>query len=98
MSSTSYRASDHKEWYDAGLEAIQEQYEMEYCNQEDDGCDCLRGDWFIADDTTRTIIFGTFGNYNSPGASHYTYAEVYDTEDDYREALAEWEGHPEYLE
>ena len=98
MSSTTYRASDHKEWDTAGLDAIQNRHEMEYVNQEDDGADCLRGEWFIADDETRTLIHGTFGNHNSPGASHYTYADVYDDETEYRAALAEWESAPEYLE
>jgi hypothetical protein len=98
MASQSYRGADHGEWADAGLDAIQERHAMEYVNQEDDGPDQLRGEWFIADDEARTIIFGTFGNYNSPGASHYTYAEVYDDEEEYRAALAEWEARPEYLE
>ncbi len=98
MSSTSYRAWDHAEWQAAGLNKVWDKHEMEYVNQEEDGFDCLRGEWFIADDDTRTIISGTFGNDNSPGASHYTYAEVYDDTEEYRVALAEWEAKPEYLE
>lgn len=98
MASQSYRASDHQEWDAAGLDAIMNKHEMEYCDQEDDGFQIWRGEWYVADDDTRTIISGTFGNYNSPGASHCTYAEVYDDEGEYRAALAEWEAKPEYLE
>lgn len=96
--SKSYCAADYKKWEAAGLDKIMNGSEMEYVNQEEDGFDTLRGEWYIADDDTRTIIFGTFGNYNSPGASHYTYAEVYDDVEEYRAALAEWEAKPEYTE
>jgi hypothetical protein len=92
-----YRGADHKEWAAAGLDAIMQAHEMTYINQEEDGFDHLRGEWFIADDATRTIIYGTFGNYNSPGASHYTYADVYDDETEYREELAHWASKDEYL-
>ena len=97
--SDSYRMSDHKEWAAARLDEVWEGHEMEYVNQEDDYGDCLRGEWYIANDGPRVIIWGTFGNYNSPGASHYTYAEVYgpDEEDAYRADLAEWEDKLEYL-
>ena len=97
MQSTSYRASDHEQWSAAGLENIAANHEMEYCNQEPDYGDCLSGEWFITDDASKTIIYGTFGNYNSPGASYYTYAEVYDSTEEYIAALAEWESKPEYF-
>lgn len=93
----SYRAADHKEWDAQGLDTIFQRHEMEYVNQEDDGCDCTRGEWYAADDDTLTIFSGSFGNDNSPGASHYTYAEVYETREEYTSALAEWEAKPEYL-
>ncbi len=98
MASESYRASDHREWDAAGLDAVQDKHEMEYVNQSDDYGDSLQGEWWMADDASRTIIWGTFGNYNSPGASHYTYAEVYDDEVEYRADVAKWEAMPEYLE
>lgn len=98
MASKTYRAADHKEWDAAGLDKVFDGLEMEYVNQEEDYGDCLRGEWYAADDDTLTIFSGTFGNYNSPGASHYTYAEVYDNAEEYRTALAEWEAKPEYLE
>ena len=96
--STHYRAWDHKEWDAAGLDAILDRHEMEYVNQEDDGPDQLRGEWYVADDDAHIIIYGTFGNDNSPGASSYTYADVYDDEEGYRAELAEWEDKPEYLD
>ncbi len=98
MASESYRASDRREWDAAGLDAIQDKHEMEYVNQRDDYGDCLKGEWWVADDATLTVVWGTFGNYNSPGASHYTYAEVYDDETEYKAAVAEWEAKPEYDE
>lgn len=98
MASNEYYAWDHKEWEAAGLNRIQERHEMTYVNQSPDGYECYRGEWFIADDATRTIVFGTFGNYNSPGASSYTYAQVFDNEEEYKKELAEWDAKPEYLE
>ncbi len=99
MGYESYRGADHKEWAAApvALDSLMQKHEMEYVNQEEDGCDSLSGDWWLADDDALTIIHGTFGNDHSPGASHYTYADVYDNEEEYREALAEWEGKEEYL-
>jgi hypothetical protein len=99
MSSTSYRGYDHKEWAAAGLKDYADFSDcVEYVNQEDDYCDSLRGEWWYADDETRTIYSGTFGNDHSPGASHMTFAEVYDEEEEYKEAVAVWEAQPEYLE
>lgn len=90
--------TDYKAWAERGLDTIQDRHEMEYVNQEEDGCDCYAGEWYIADDDALVIISGTFGNYNSPGASHYTSAEVFESEEEYRAALAEWEDKPEYLD
>lgn len=94
-----YVASQYRDWKNAGLKDFGDFSEcIEYVNQTEDGFDSLRGDWFYGDDDTRTIYYGSFGNYNSPGASHYTYADVYDTEEEYREELAKWEALPEYLD
>lgn len=99
---THIRMWDHKEWDTAGLDKVMERHEMEYVNQEEDGCDQSRGEWYITDDETRTIIYGTFGNDNSPGASSYTYADIYEDTDEgreeYEETKAEWEAKEEYLE
>lgn len=95
--STTVRMTDHKQWAALNLDTVLDAHEMEYVNQEDDGCDSLAGEWYVADDERRVIISGTFGNDHSPGASHYTSAELYDNEDEYRAALAKWEAAPEYL-
>lgn len=71
---------------------------VEYCNQEPDWCDTLRGEWYYGDDEALVIYCGTFGNDHSSGSSLFTHAEVYDTLSEYRKALSEWEERPEYLE
>lgn len=76
-------AFNHKEWDDAGLENYEDfSDKIEYVNQREIG-DCSEGEWFyIADkprpDGSKVIYHGTFGNYNSPGASSYTYAEIFE--------------------
>jgi hypothetical protein len=99
--STSYNAFDHKSWEAAGLLNFEDFSELiEYVNQSEYGDGQLEGEWWWADDSTRTVYFGSFGNYNAPGASSYTYAEVYEEEEkeDFLAAVAEWESKPEYLE
>lgn len=94
-----YTACDYGSWEAAGLLDFGDFAEkIEYVNQREDGFEVLAGDWFYPHNETRTIYFGTFGNYNSPGADHFTYAEVYDDENEYREAVASWEAMPEYSE
>lgn len=93
-------------WSELGLDNLQNQWEMSFFNQEDDGPDQLKGEWFATDEDFRlpdgsAVIFGgTFGNYNSPGASDYTQAEVYgpDELDAFAERVKELDGFPEYLE
>jgi hypothetical protein len=58
----------------------------------------LRGEWFYADDDKLVIYSGSFSDDHSPGASSYTYAEVFEDADDYNHRLANWEACPEYLE
>lgn len=69
-----------------------------FCNQEEYGDGQLEGEWWYADDSARVIYYGSFGNYNSPGASSCTWAEVYGAEEEaeYREQVAHWEAQPEY--
>ncbi len=103
--STSYTASDYKGWASAGLKDYADFADcVEYVNQREDGFGGDRGQWYYADDETRTIYSGSFANDHSPGASHYTYAEVYeplgedeDGADEYAEAVAKWESYEEYL-
>ncbi len=107
--SSSYCAFDHRDWDAAGLEDYGDFSDMvEYVNQREDGYDSLRGEWFYIPDEPmpngdRVIYWGTFGNYNSPGASSYTHAEVYevDDEDEKRKFDTDvelWHSMPEYLE
>jgi hypothetical protein len=49
------------------------------------------------------IYFGTWGNDNSPGASVYTYAEVFDMDDpedaaEYEKRVRYWDSQPEWAE
>lgn len=105
--------SDHKAWSEANLEDFGDFADcVEYVNQSEYGDGQLEGEWYYAecdwgnpesaglpDDQKRGVIYwGTFGNYNSPGASHCTYAEIYDDQDEYTKDLAEWEAKEEYLE
>ncbi len=69
---------------------------IEYVNQEQDYGDCLRGEWWYADDETLTIYFGTFGNHNSPGADQYTHSMVYEDVEEYKAEVDNWTSYPEY--
>jgi hypothetical protein len=66
------------------------------------------GDWFFVPDEPlpngdRVIYFGSWGNDNSPGASMYTHAEIFDGIDpeevaEFTLRVQEWESKPEYVE
>jgi hypothetical protein len=91
--SQSYNAFDHAKWDAAGLKDFGDFAEcVEYVNQRDYG-DFTEGDWYYCDDETRTIYTGTFGNYNSPGASSYTNADVYEADE-----IEEYEAEKKKLE
>jgi hypothetical protein len=111
--SVNFCAFNHRDWSAYNLADYGDFAEcVEWVNQQEDGCDQLRGEWWYSPDevvtvdrqgTFRVIYYGSFGNYNSPGASSYTYAELYDVADaddvaDYAKAVERWEGFPEYLE
>jgi hypothetical protein len=99
MASEHYCAFDHKAWSAAGLKDYGDFAEcVEYVEQSEYGDDQLEGGWWYADDAALTIYTGTFGNYNSPGASSYTFADVYDDPDEFRAEVARLEALPEYLE
>lgn len=102
-----FRACDHEEWRKCGLQNYEDYSEcIEYVNQSEYGDDQLEGEWFFIPDEAladgdRVIYHGTFGNYNSPGSSHATYANVYDMNDpdDVGELIRDrdtWEGQEEY--
>ena len=63
--------------------------------------------WFIPDDPhpngDRVIYFGSWGNDNSPGASSYTHAEIFDGDDpkelaEFAKRVKHWESQPEYAD
>ncbi len=93
-----------KEWDKLGLDKLLHKEEMQYVNQREDYCDSLKGEWFVipkgfTNDGRKAIIYGTFGNYQSPGSDPR--AEVYDMsdpddEEDFLAACRYWEGLPEY--
>jgi hypothetical protein len=96
-----YNASEYAKWEAAGLKDFADFAEcVEFVNQSEYGDDQLEGQWYYCDDATLTIYSGSFGNYHTSGASHYTYAEVYSEEEraDYEAAKADWEAQPEYTE
>ncbi len=110
--SITMHAHDHKDWevykladYGDFSECISE------CNVRDDYADSTAGDWFYVPDETltneqgtfRVIYYGSWSNYNSPGASHYTHAELYDVADEddmeqFEKDKSHWEGLPESIE
>jgi len=110
--SISFNAFNHKEWASYNLADYADFSEkISEIRQRDIG-DCTEGTWFYIPDephtvedqgTFRVIYHGTWGNYNSPGASSYTNAELYDIEDaddmaDFEKHKAELESAPEWLE
>ena len=101
---TAYNAYDFASWESIGLEDFADFSDcVSYFNQEDNG-DYGSGEWFYTPDSPLpdgcfVIYGGSYGNYSSPGASSYTYAEVYEAGEEgaYRERIAELEAFPEWL-
>ena len=102
-------AFNHAEWERYSLQDFGDFSELvEYVNQRPDYGDSDCGDWFYIPDepspaNDRVIYFGSFGNDHSPGASIFTYAELFNM--DHEEDAAEferrkqcWKSVPEYLE
>jgi len=99
-------AFNHQEWARYGLQDYGDLADMvTECNQGEDAFSGY-GEWFfIPDDplpgNDRVIYFGTWGNDNSPGASSYTHAEIFDMDceaAEYEERVKEWESQPEWVE
>jgi hypothetical protein len=102
---------DHKEWDRLNLQDYSEFSEkITECDQRELG-DCTAGNWYYIPDEPVTnengvfkvIYHGSWGNYNSPGASSYTYAELFDTTDpddmeDFEKQKKNWENSPEWEE
>lgn len=103
--SISISGSNSRDWAAYGLKDYSDFSECTTdINQRDIG-DCTEGEWFYIDDdlhiveeqgTFRVIYHGTWGNYNSPGASHYTHADLYDINDP--DDMAEFEDYKASLE
>lgn len=92
-----YSSSDHKEWADAGLKDFGDYSDcVEYVNQKDGGGCGDSGQWYYADEDNFVIYSGRFADDESPGAR--VWADVYDDEDEFLDALADWEEQPEWLD
>ena len=108
--STHLSAFDHKAWAEAHLLNYEDFSDrITECNQKEYGDDCLEGDWFFIPDEAiaegeykgcRVIYSGSFGNYNSPGASSYTYADIYEPDEEKDFAVQEAVGNaaPEFAD
>ena len=112
--SESVSACNHAEWDRYELKEYGEIAEKTHdCNQKDLG-DCTQGTWFYIPDEPhfvkeedetrvyRVIYSGTWGNYSSPGADSYTYADLYDCEDkedmkEFQKDQKRWNRKPEWL-
>lgn len=101
-------AFNHDEWQRYGLAAYEDFADLiSECNVGEDAFSGY-GNWFYVPDeplpnNDRVIYFGSWGNDNSPGASCYTYAEIFDMNDAedagaFQHRVREWESQPEYDE
>jgi hypothetical protein len=96
MGSTNYQASDYAAWESAGLKDFGDYSDsVEYRNEWPSDFGDSAGEWFYADDGTLTIYSGTYANDHSPGASHYTSADVYDDRSEYLADAKKWSDKPE---
>lgn len=79
-------AFNHAEWRRLGLADFAQYAEkISECNMGEDAFSGY-GEWFYVPDEPlpngdRVIYFGSWGNDNSPGASSYTYATIFDGHD-----------------
>lgn len=101
-------AFNHEEWSRLGLADFGDFADMiTECSVGEDAFSGF-GEWFfIPNDplpnNDRVIYFGSWGNDNSPGASCYTCAEVFDMNDaedaaEFQERNKEWAAKPEWIE
>ena len=101
-------AFNHDELYRHGLADFSEfADQITECNMGEDSFSGF-GEWFFVPDEPlsngdRVIYFGSWGNDNSPGASTYTNAEIFDALDsdqliEFSERVDHWESQPEYVE
>jgi hypothetical protein len=101
-------AFSHEEWTRHGLADFGEFADMiTECNVGEDAFSGF-GEWFFVPNdplpnNDRVIYFGSWGNDNSPGASCYSYAEVFEMNDaedaaEFKRRVKEWEAKPEWIE
>ena len=79
-------ASNHAEWFRLGLAEFSEFSEcINECNMGEDEFSGYGEWWYVPDEPLpsgeRVIYFGSWGNDNSPGASHYTFATLFAASD-----------------
>jgi len=96
-------AFSHDEWERHGLANYGDfADQITECNVGEDAFSGY-GEWFFVPDEPlpsgeRVVYFGSWGNDNSPGASSYTYAEIFDSEAEFQRRMKHWESQPEYVE
>ena len=101
-------AFDDEEWKRHGLADFSEfADQITECNMGEDAFSGF-GEWFFVPDEPlpngdRVIYFGSWGNDNSPGASTYTNAEIFDVLDphqliEFSKRVDHWESQPEFIE
>ena len=99
MGRQAYSAHRFEAWEAAGLKDYGDYADcVEYRNERESGFGDSEGAWFYGDDDNLTIYTGTFGNDHSPGASHYTSAEVFDDREEYLAEVKRLDSLPEYLD
>ncbi len=99
-------AFNHVEWKRYGLADYGDFADMiSECNVGEDAFSGY-GEWFYVPENPlsnndRVIYYGSWGNDNCPGASMYTYAEIFNMDDpkdaaDYKKQVKHWEKQPEW--
>lgn len=99
-------AFNDKEWTRLGLADFGDfADQINECNVGEDSFSGYGEFFFVPDEPLpngdRVIYFGSWGNDNSPGASMYTHAEIFDVSDpdqlaEFTLRVQEWEVKPEY--
>lgn len=101
-------AFNHEEWKHHGLADFSDfADQISECNMGEDAFSGF-GEWYFIPDEPlsngdRVIYFGSWGNDNSPGASTYTNAEIFDALDseqlvEFSKRVDHWESQSEYVE
>lgn len=72
--------------------------EVSYCNQREIADGQCEGFWWWIDEEKMSIVQGSFGIMNAPGASGYTHVVIYKDKDKFDSAVADYKGYPEWLE